>query len=151
MANPFEKSAYVCGPLTELPTDLQPIAKEFYSKVAAVCERRLKKRGFVPHEHYDPVLHANFTPQQVYLAERAQVCDRTSLLIIVTGFGPSWGGGTEAAWATEADVPAIILCPAGRKISRLLLGNPAVEVVFYYDNQQDALNKLDDYLCHWQA
>ena len=57
--------AYICGPLTELPEEVCEQAKCFYSQLADVCEEVMGERAFVPHEHYDPVAHASFTPQRL--------------------------------------------------------------------------------------
>mgnify|MGYP001600443790 CR=1 FL=1 len=124
-----EKSAYICGPLTELPAERKLWAKRFYAKLADVCKETTGKRAFVPHEHYDPQIHAKFTPQEVDCAERKQVCEKTSVLIVVA-IAPSWGGGIEVEMAHRSGVPIIIICERGKimlkKISRLLLGNPSV-------------------------
>lgn len=133
------KLAYVCGPLTELPHQLRVSAMRFYEGIAGVCQEKLGKRAFVPHEHFDPSLHAGFTPAQVNEAERRQVCQCTNLLIAVASFGPSWGGGIEVEMAHQSGVPVIILHPRERKVSRLLLGNPAVKAIFAYPDEEQAL------------
>lgn len=146
------KQAYVCGPLTELSSEEQILVKLFFEQVADMCGTALGRRAFVPHEHYDPVKHANFTPQDVDAAERAQVCEHTSVLIVVA-IAPSWGGGIEVEMAHRSHVPVIILCERKkfeqRKISRLLRGNPAVREIIAYDSTEDALKqlrtKLQDY------
>jgi hypothetical protein len=136
---------YVCGPLTELPAEIQESVKRFYSRIGDVCLAETKKRAFVPHEHYDPVKHPYFSPIDVDKAERNQVREKTSILIVVA-IAPSWGGGIEVEIANESDVPVLILCEMGKKISRLLLGNPAVGGIIWYRTQEDALIKLGDYL-----
>jgi len=139
------KAAYVCGPLTELPAERQKSVKRFYERIADLCERTLGVRAFVPHEHYDPVKHASFTPRQIDEAERRQVCENSSYLI-VAALAPSWGGGIEVEMAHRSGVPVILLCERGklesRKISRLLRGNPGVVSVIPYDSERGALMKL---------
>ena len=139
------KPAYICGPLTELSGEEQVRARALYTAIADLFKTITGVRAFVPHEHYDPVKHANYTSQEVDVAERDQVCNNTSLLVVVA-VAPSWGGGIEVEMARESGVPAIIVCERekleARKISRLLRGNPAVIQVIAYDSLSDAIEKL---------
>ncbi len=139
------KSAYICGPLTGLSAEKQESIKSFYEKIADICEEVIGVRAFVPHEHYDPVRHKSFTPEEVDRAERIQVCQKTSVLIVVP-IAPSWGGGIEVEMANRTDVPVILICEKEmlekRKISRLLRGNPAVQALISYSNQEEALSEL---------
>ncbi len=140
------KIPYVCGPLTELAPDEQERVKRFYQKVGDVCKEVLGVRAFVPHEHYDPIKNANFTPQEVYRAEQHQVCDLTSLLIVVA-IEPTWGGGMEVEMANQHNIPVILLCEKQkleeRRISRLLRGSPAVKEIISYSTEEEALRKLE--------
>jgi hypothetical protein len=140
------KLPYVCGPLTELAPEEQAGAKKFYVRIADACERAIGTRAFVPHEHYDPDLHANFGPEDVDYAERLQVCEHTSVLIVLP-IAPSWGGGIEVEMAYRSGVPVILLCNeqklAARKISRLLRGNPGVVSTTLYSSEEDALMWLE--------
>ncbi|SRR5258706_6380668 len=143
------KVPYVCGPLTELSSDEQKSVKDFYQHIADVCEKTIGARAFVPHEHYDPIKHASYTPQDVDKAERHQVCNLTSVLIVVA-IAPSWGGGIEVEMANKNNVPVIVLCEKdkleNRKISRLLRGNPAVKDIISYTNEDEGLEKLQSSL-----
>lgn len=143
------KTVYIAGPLTELSLGLQKSTKKFYVKIADLCEKVMGKRAFVPHEHYDPILHKNFTPAQVDKAERDQVCSKTSLLL-VCAIAPSWGGGIEVEMANTKGIPVIVLCEKEkleqRKISRLLRGNPAVREIIAYSTETDAIRKLKSIL-----
>jgi hypothetical protein len=140
-----QKSTYICGPLTELPMEQQERVKVFYTTIADVVGEITGVRAFVPHEHYDPIKNANYTSQEIDKAERAQVCQKTSLLLVVA-IEPSWGGGIEVEMANKSGVPAVILCERAkleaRKISRLLRGNPAVVEVIPYDSEEDAITQL---------
>ena len=143
------KSIYICGPLTELPEEWRVQTRKFYEQLADIVEKVTGKRAFVPHEHYDPIKHANYTPQEVDARERKQVCENTSLLLVVA-IAPSWGGGIEVEMANQNHIPVIILCEQEkleqRKISRLLRGNPAVAQIISYTNENDALSKLEQAL-----
>jgi hypothetical protein len=87
----------------------------------------------------------NSQPKEVDAAERVQVCEKTSLLVVVA-IEPTWGGGIEVEMANRSGVPVLLLCPRrkleARRISRLLLGNPAVIGVVAYDSDADALAQL---------
>lgn len=143
------KTVYVAGPLTELSPEKIESVKKFYTRLAELCEEVMGVRAFVPHEHYDPVLHKNFTPAQVDKAERDQVCNKTSLLL-VCAIAPSWGGGIEVEMANTKGIPVIILCESEkleqRKISRLLRGNPAVREIIAYSTETDVVKKLKSIL-----
>ncbi len=145
-SNQDEKSVYVCGPLTELDPGIQATVKRFYERIADVCQRITGTRAFVPHEHYDPTRHAHFTPAQVDAAERRQVCEKTSCLIVVAT-SPSWGGGIEVEMAYRSGVPIIILCEGAKlkqgKISRLLRGNPGVVATIPYATELQAFTLLE--------
>ena len=136
------KFLYICGPLTELPLETQQLIKSFYSVLADLCEKETGQRAFVPHEYFDPIKHSTFSPKEVDMEERKQICAKTSLLIVVA-IAPSWGGGIEVEMANNNDIPIVILAEQGKKISRLLLGNPAVVDVIYYTSQEDALLQLE--------
>ena len=139
---------YICGPLTELTPKQQSVVKDTYSALGDVTAE-FGPRAFVPHEHHDPVKHANFTPADVDKAERHQVCELTSLLIVVA-IAPSWGGGIEVEMAHNHQVPVIILCQRSqleaRKVSRLLRGSPAVREVLCYEELSDAPDLLRQFM-----
>ena len=137
-----KKPAYICGPLTELNPAKAVLAQDLYSAMADVLKETTGIRAFVPHEHYDPILHANFTAREVYEAESAQVMEHTSLLVIVP-IAPSWGGGIEAQMANFADIPAIVVKEDHQKLSRLLMGLPNIKRVVHYDGtHKDAIRRL---------
>ena len=140
-----KKVAYICGPLTELPPDEHHRVKEFYSKLGNICEVINGARGFVPHEHFDPIIHSNYTPTEVDSAERHQVCKCTCVLIVIA-IAPSWGGGIEVEMANQNNVPVIILRPFGKKVSRLLLGNPSVLHELCYESEEHAVGLLENCL-----
>lgn len=150
----MEKSIYICGPLTELLPEEQQRVKNFYTKLADACEQVTGTRAFVPHEHYDPIKNADYTPQQVDEAERRQVCELSSALIVVA-IAPSWGGGIEVEMANRSGVPVIVLCEKEkleqRKISRLLRGNPAVISIITYGSENETIQKLREQLRNIQV
>ena len=139
------RRAYICSALTELQPELQEPMKFILNRLGDLCEEALGIRAFVPHEINDPVHHANLTPAQVDESERVQVSALTSVLIVVTA-EPSWGGGSEVEMANNNNVPVVILRQIIRgepkKISRLLLGNPAVKRVVDFLTYDDLFCQL---------
>ena len=134
----IQKIPYICGPLTDLPIEDHERIKGFYSRLGDACQEAIGVRAFVPHEHCDPIAFAHLTPTEIDRIERTQVCERTSILIAVY-IAPSWGSGIEVEMARQSGVPIIILCPIGKKISRLLSGNPGVKKILYYETATNAI------------
>lgn len=140
------KRAYICGPLTDLPPDIQESTKSFYSLLGDVCERILGVRAFVPHEHYDPVKNKEAHRTVVYNAEHEIVTKETSVLIVYAVM-PSWGGGIEVGWSNEHHVPIIVFHPSDMKVvSRLLTGGRMVVDILPVDSEADTVQKLESAL-----
>lgn len=141
----MEKHPYICGPLTELDPKIQTEIKTMYSRLADVCQETTGLRAFVPHEHFDPIAHPTYTPEDVYLREKNQICHETSLLIVVA-LEPTWGGGMEVGWCDDRDIPIVILKPAYKQISRLLLGSFSIRGVLEFKDNQSAISALCEFL-----
>lgn len=140
------KVPYICGPLTDFPTDVNPHeAKEFYSRLGDIFLAIIGARAFVPHEYFDPIQFAHFTDIEVYLAESGQITQRTSLLV-VAHVAPTTGGGCEIALAADLKIPIVWLCPRSKKISRYPLGLTKDKRTFQdllrYDNFDHAVEVL---------
>ena len=135
-----EKRAYICGPLTELELGLADEIKLLYSRLADVCKQALGIRAFVPHEHYDPIKHAHFTPKDVYQNEKRQVTEQTNLLVVVA-VCPTWGGGMEVGWCDDCNIPIVLLKPK-KNVSRLLRGCPGIKATIEFDSAEEAVEKF---------
>lgn len=137
------KTAYICGPLTELTPGELLLAKNFYEQIADVYRDVTGERAFVPHEHCDPLTHVGLSPTDVDAIERRQVCEHTTVVVVVASFSPSWGGGIEVEMANKAGVPVIIVVHEQKqRVSRLLRGNPAVRGIVFYRDEDQALELL---------
>lgn len=145
----LSKPAYICGPLTELGPETKKFAMRLYERIADICQEAMNIRAFVPHEHYDPIKHKSYTPTDVDRAERDQVMNKTSVLIVLP-IAPSWGGGIEVEMARQKNVPVILLCEKdkleSRLISRLLRGNPAVVAELSYGSEIEACAAIKEAL-----
>lgn len=141
-----QRVPYICGPLPE--HFMQTSGISFYEALADVCQQVLGDRAFLPHEHY-PIEHRDFTPENIYIAVRKQICTLTSMFVVVP-IAPSWDCGMEVEMARQSGVPVIILAERAKldagKISRLLRGSPAVGAVIVYEDAQHALYQLDAHL-----
>ncbi len=120
-----DKPGYICSALTELPEETRDAAKAFYSKIADGLGEVLDHRPWVPHEHFDPIAHADFTPEEVKSKEKKLVCEESGFLLVIA-LAPSWGGGIEVGWAEDRGRPIFTIVPRAkleeRTVSRLLLG-----------------------------
>ncbi len=114
--------------------------KRFYEQLALAWERVMGVSAFVPHHYYDPKQNVVATPEEVYAFERAQIMERTSVLIVVAD-EPSWGGGMEVGWADEKRIPIIMLRSGG--VSRLLRGTRALHRDLVYTTIEDALRQFE--------
>lgn len=139
----FKKVPYICGPIRELDEKSKAQIFDFYEKIAIMCKDAIGAAPFVPHMLFNP--NSDFSPQEIDKVERDQVCQRTSLLIVVA-VAPSWGGGIEIEMSHQSNVPVVILRPNGKDLSRLMRGNPAVRKIIDFDNHQDAIDKLEKWI-----
>ncbi|MFH1656285.1 MAG: hypothetical protein ABH956_00740 [Candidatus Nealsonbacteria bacterium] len=139
-----QKSAYICGPLTGLGWRQRKKAKRFYEDIAFFIDEITGIRSFVPHKFFDPLKNTTATSQEIDTAEREQIVIRTSVLIVITHFGPSWGGGIEVEMANRSRVPVIVICSRDQNVSRLLLGNPAVQYIIPCSNK---ISDFDEDTC----
>ncbi len=138
--------AYISGPLTELPAHITlEYVQQFYVRVAGVVERVLGIRGFVPHEHFDPATMPDVTPQEIYETESDMIMYHTSVLI-VCALAPSWGGGGECQLANNCGIPLVILKRKDQRFTRYVLGMPMVKKVIEYENEDEAMVLLTQYL-----
>jgi len=139
------KVPYICGALTELDPSHIDKVKAFYSQLGDTCIEVLGERGFVPHEHYDPIKTAEIENTVVYEAERKIVTEQTSLLIVYA-IEPSWGAGIEVGWANEHKVPIVVLVPKGKKVSRLLTGGRMVRAIISVRDYDHAILEIKAWL-----
>ncbi|MDF1497197.1 MAG: hypothetical protein P1P90_04000 [Patescibacteria group bacterium] len=140
-----QKAPYICGALTELDPKHRDEVKEFYVRLGDACRVAIGVRGFVPHEHYDPIKNASAKNTVVYSAERRIVTEETSVLIVYA-IEPSWGAGIEVGWANEHHVPILVLVPEDKKVSRLLTGGPMVSAVISVRDYDHAVLELKAWL-----
>ena len=135
--------AYVSGALTGLSKDSN--MKEFYERIAETVDSVLGiGTAYVPHKHTDPVKDPDVTPEEVYRVDKKRVCE-SDLVIAYVGT-PSLGVGAELEMANSHNIPILLLYRNGEIVSRLPRGMESVKGLFEYDNEEEALNWIENKL-----
>ncbi len=132
---------YISGALTGI-SDPYPLRK-FYEDIGAVC-KELGMAPYIPHQHTDPERHPNITPAQVYEMDAKQVSE-SDLVIAYVGI-PPLGVGCELAIAEENKIPVVLVYERGKRVSRLLRGNPVVRYEIAFRDFDEALRRLREIL-----
>jgi len=133
---------FFSGPLTNLKNP--DATKAFYEKLDAVS-RTLGFDTFWAYKNgMDPVKNPEVTPQEVY-ARDIKALDESDIMISYMG-EPSTGTGVEIEHANETGKPVVILYEKGAHVSRMMRGCPAVKKEIVFENEDDALKQLEEYL-----
>jgi nucleoside 2-deoxyribosyltransferase len=117
------KTIYISGPLTDVPN--ADVLKAFYEQIGEVC-LYLGLVPYIPHQHTDPILHSDYSPQAVYDLDRRNIV-KADWVVAYVG-RPALGVGQEIEIARANGIPVILLYERGRSVSRMVRGNPAVTV-----------------------
>jgi 2'-deoxynucleoside 5'-phosphate N-hydrolase len=133
-----ELSLYVSGPLTHLKN--QEI-KKLYEQIGTLGEAAGFK-AHVPHLHSDPFKHADLSSEVVYKHDKQKVTD-ADLMVCYVG-ETSLGTGMELEIAVQEKTLVVLLSEEGVKVSRMVLGSPAVIDHVTFTSFEDALAKLRD-------
>jgi len=132
---------FFAGPLTNLPNPEQ--TKLFYEKLGVLA----KKYGHVPFWAFlsgtDPVKNPEVTPAEVYKRDTEQLA-KSDLMIAYVGEA-STGTGDEIEFANTRNIPVVILYEKGDKMSRMILGNPAIKKTIVFETEDQALQALEEY------
>lgn len=131
-----ELSLYVSGPLTHLQK--QEI-KQLYEQIGALGES-FGMKSHVPHKHTDPIANPDISAEDVYKHDKQKVVD-ADLMVCYVG-EPSLGTGMELEIALKHKTLVILLSEEGVKVSRMVLGSPAVIDHIQFSDFDDAIAKL---------
>ena len=147
MAKFNRKSVYIAGPLTDMPADKRAMMRKFYESLGEICEE-FGLQPYLPHQHSDPELHVQLTPQRTDQLDRLAV---TSSYLVIAYVGvPSIGVGIEVEMANHANKPVVILAEqtkiVGKRVTRLVRGNPAVMAEISFRDFEDAKIQLHEFL-----
>jgi transcriptional regulator with XRE-family HTH domain len=110
------------------------------SRCAPIRESSL----YLPFDHTDPVAHADVPATLVYERDRKQVV--TSDFVLMLCSSASYGVGQENEIAAESGVPVVYLVHTGCKVSRMLLGSDTRKVIISYNDTDDLLPQLQEFL-----
>ena len=132
-------SAYISGALTGLDADQRSRYKDLYEAVADVCGEN-GCDAHVPHQHTDPDTHADIPAEDVRAFDKGHV--EASDVVVAEVSPPSHGVGIELEWARLAGIPVILLSHNNARVSRLVLGSPAVVYHLEYEDIEEIRKKL---------
>ncbi len=143
------KRLYISGPAPEeVPTEYQEALKGFYSRFGDFASTLMPnaERPFIPHEVYRTE-DDGYSPTQAAIGRREQLYYRTFLLVSVP-VSPSADCGVEVEMAYANSVPVVLLWKLNERQhwARMLVYNPAVVNVIYYNNLEDAVIKFGNWL-----
>ncbi len=128
-----EWDVYMSGALSDLsPEEYKRVTIEIYERVSRICEG-MSLKCYCPHQ-------SKTTPtkgmphSKVWKIDYERVVNSGAIVAYV-GI-PALGVGAEIEMARTANVPVILLCEATKqeRLSRLILGSPAVVDIVLFEN-----------------
>lgn len=133
---------FFAGALNDLPNPDK--TKLFYKKMAAIAE----KLGFTYFWAFlngtDPDANPDVPARDVYNRDIAAL-DKSDIMIAYVG-EPTTGTGIEVEHAHQTGKPVVLLYEKTDRVSRMLLGCPAVKKEIPFSTEEDALKQLETYL-----
>lgn len=133
---------FFAGPLTDLKNP--EITKAFYQKLSEVAIQNGCTYFWAFMNGTDPVKNPEVSAHDVYMRDIAEL-EKSDIMIAYVG-EPSTGTGLEIEHAYTKDIPVSILYEKEKRISRMLLGCPAVKKKLAFDNESDALKQFTELL-----
>lgn len=141
--SPLPLKAYLACALTGLNEKERENIFGISDLIADICKKQ-RIELFEPRKSTDPVLHANVSPDDVYVNDKSRVLD--SDLLIHLCHHPSTGAGEELEFARSALLPIILITPDKVKISRMILGIPSLMMEINYTSFDNLQGQLDNAL-----
>lgn len=129
---------FFAGPLTDLKNP--EATKAFYIKLADVAIQNGYTYFWAFMNGTDPIKNPEVSAHDVYMRDIAEL-EKSDIMIAYVG-EHSTGTGLEIEHAYTKDIPVYILYEKEKRISRMLLGCPAVKKELTFDNESDALSKF---------
>jgi len=133
----YEVVAYIAGALTKIDEE----TKERYTQTSQLLETH-GIFGYAPHLYgTDPKKHPEVTPSEVRDVDYLWAG-------VLSNFHVNWlspvahGNAIEAGWGEQKRVPAIMLGPNERIISRLVKGLINVDIIIGYQSENEGLAAL---------
>jgi tRNA A-37 threonylcarbamoyl transferase component Bud32 len=111
---------YVATALTGLDPDARD-AVAFAANLIAEVGKHFQIYIYQPRRFTDPLMHADVTPEAVYLQDRKRVLAADVLFVLLNE--PSFGVGQEIEIAASIAKPVVLLSRLGTKVSRMVRGS----------------------------
>lgn len=131
-----EWDVYMSGALSDItPEEYDTVTTEIYGRVAKVCQK-MDLKCYCPHQ-------SKTTPTKgmphgkVWKIDYERVVN-SGAVVAYLGI-PAFGVGAEIEMARTANVPVILLCETNKqeRLSRLILGSPAVVDIVLFDDPSE--------------
>jgi len=133
---------FFAGALNDLPEPNK--TKSFYKKMAAVAEKLGHTYFWAFLNGTDPETNPDVPSRDVYNRDIAAL-DNSDIMIAYVG-EPTTGTGIEVEHAHQTGKPVVLLYEKTDRVSRMLLGCPAVKKEIAFSSEEDALAQLETYL-----
>jgi len=128
----------VAGPLTICSNHNE--IRKFYDQILKVCSK-LGYKAYNGYKFTDPYKHPDPKPSYIYNNNKTIVSD--ARLIIAYVGEPSTGTGQELEIAANHKIPIILVYEKGKKISRMVLGNPLVIERIVFSKFEESLKYIE--------
>ncbi|HID20140.1 MAG TPA: hypothetical protein EYP28_04285 [Methanophagales archaeon] len=135
-STPSKWDVYMSGALSDLtPQDFERVTKDIYERVEKVCQS-MDLTCYCPHK--SPTTPTKGIPHSKVWKTDYQRVVSSGAIVAYIGI-PALGVGAEIEMARTADVPVILLCETSKqeKLSRLILGNPAIVDIVLFDRSSE--------------
>ena len=142
-AAPLLLNAYLASGLTGLTNHERAQLVQVSEVIDTVC-KGLEIDLFEPRLATDPVDHPDVSAEEVFANDREQVLG-SDLVIHIADY-PSTGAGEELDLASGALVPIVIVAQGNSRVSRMVLGIPALKLIITYGNLDDLRVELRERL-----
>lgn len=130
------------GPLTDLKDPER--TKAFYKRMAQTAEANGVSYFWAFLSGTDPLKNPDVTPEFVYTRDTEELA-KSDIMVAYMG-EPTIGTGIEIEFAKTHNIPVVILYEKGKKISRMLRGDPSVKKEIVFASEDDAIAQLDAYI-----
>ena len=131
-----KRDVYMSGALSDLTSEkFDWVTKEIYERVEKVCQS-MGLTCYCPHK--SPTTPTKGIPHsKVWKTDYERVVSSGAIVAYI-GI-PALGVGAEIEIARTANVPVILLCETSKqeKLSRLILGNPAIVDIVLFENPDE--------------
>ena len=142
-AAPLSLNAYLASALTDL-TEKERLHLVAVSNIVNLVCKDLEVDLYEPRKATDPVEHPDVKATDVYNMDKERVL-RSDLLVHVADFA-STGAGEELDFARSALIPIILIAHGDKRVSRMVTGIPAFNLMIKYTSLDDLRDNLRDRL-----